>query len=165
VLTSHLSSAKKLGLLSGEKWPWAVYINDLRVLADIIEHPSVFLHYLNRRIELNPHPAVETFDELDYFMYYLRTGLYFSQDELKQHDLIIIVPSTVELDEYYNELSKNGVAKTKPSMKMDPTFETLLSRLEIVRPVHFSSACFHLLNCDDETRDIRANQEMRTALQ
>jgi hypothetical protein len=152
VLTSHLSSAEELGLLSGEKWPWSVYINDLRIITDMIDHPSVFLHYLNRRIELNDYPAVETYDELDYFLHYLRTGLYFSQDELKQHDIIIIVPSTVELDEYYNELSKNDVAKTKPSMKMDPTFETLLGRLEMDRPVHFSSACFHLLNCDDETR-------------
>ena len=152
VLTSHLSSAEKLGLLSGEKWPWAVYINDLRVLADMIDHPTVFLHYLNRRIELNDHPSINTYDELDYFSYYLRTGLYFSQDILDQHDIIIIAPSTIELDEYYHELSKKGVAKTKPSVKMDPTFKTLIDRLEMEMPVHFTSACFHLLNCDDETR-------------
>lgn len=152
VLTSHLSSAKSLGLLSGNKWPWAVYINDLRILADIIDSPSVFLHYLNRRIELNSKSAIETHDELDYFMYYLHTGLYFSEGDLEQADKIVIVPHTVELDEYYFDIWKKGAAKTKPSMKMNTLFETLIRRLETEMPDHFTSACFHLLNCDENTR-------------
>jgi hypothetical protein len=152
VLTSHLSSAKRLGLLSGNKWPWAVYINDLRVLADIIDSPSVFLHYLNRRIELSSESAIEAHDELDYLMYYLHTGLYFSEKDFEQADKIVIVPNTVELDEYYFDIWKKGAAKTKPSMKMDSLFESLIRSLEAEMPDHFTSACFHLLDCDEETR-------------
>ncbi len=158
VLTSHLSSAEELRLLSGKEWPWAVYINDLRVLADIIDHPCLFLHYLNRRIKLNSKPAIETYDELDYLMTYLRTGLYFEEKDLQEADKIIIVPETSELDEYYSDLSKSGAARKKPSMGMNPIFETLIGRLETEAPDHFTSTCFHLLDCDDETRSEIAKQ-------
>lgn len=151
-LSSHLSSAKKLGLLPGERWPWAVYINDLRILTDIITHPTLFLHYLKRRIRLNDYPQVQTHNEIDYFEFYLHTGLYFSKDSLEEYDKIIVIPSTTEIDTYYRQFHEEGVSATKPVMKMEQAFEILLARLETERPVHFTSACFHLLNCDDETR-------------
>ncbi|MHA1863840.1 MAG: hypothetical protein ACTSWA_08730 [Candidatus Thorarchaeota archaeon] len=149
VLSTHLSSAKKMGLLIEGTWPWAVFINDLRVIVDILSHPTIFLHYLNRRIKLNDQPAVETYDELDYLLHYVHTGLYFSENETERHDSIVIVPSTTALDEYYNNPTNAGI---KPIVKMDPTFELLINRLEDEKPVHFTSACFHLLDCDEETR-------------
>ncbi|MFW9804318.1 MAG: hypothetical protein ACFFFC_16800 [Candidatus Thorarchaeota archaeon] len=152
VLSSHLSSAKQLDLLVGKEWPWFVYLNDLRVIAEILDCPSLFLHYLKRRIRLNDHSQVVAFDELDYFMYYLKTGLYFTKEELVQADLLVVSAYTYELDAYYSWLRGERSEVAKPKMHIHPTLQLLISRLETEKPRHFVSACLHLLNGGEETR-------------
>jgi len=155
-LSSHLPTARKLGLLQGEEWPWFVYLNDLRVISEVVEHPSAFLHYLKRRIALNDQPIVHAFDELDYFMYYVKTGLLFADGDLRQADLLLLTTHTDELDSYYSWLHGERSAVPKPVTAMDPVFQSLISRLETEMPRHFVSVCLHLLDSDDETRSVIA---------
>jgi hypothetical protein len=152
VLSTHLSTAKRLGLLSGEEWPWFVYLNDLRVISEIIEHPSTFLHYIQKRIALNDMSSLKAFDELDYFMYYLKKGLPLNKEEIESHDMTMIGVFTEELDLYYSLLGRKISDITKPSIEMHETFELLLTQLEIRQPRHFISSCFHLLDANYEKR-------------
>ncbi len=151
-LSTNLSTAKRLGLLSGEEWPWFVYLNDLRVIAEIIEHPSTFLHYIQKRIALNDLVSLYTFDELDYFMYYLKRGLFFTKEEIESHGITMIGISTEELDLYYSWPEGKISEIPKPSIEMQESFELLLTRLETKQPRHFISSCFHFLDADDKKR-------------
>lgn len=151
-ISAHLSSAQRLNLLTGKDWPWFVYLNDLRVISDILEHPSLFLHYLKSRVSLNETDSIMSIDELDYFMKYLKTGLYFSKEQKENYDLIFIPSYTDELDAYYFWREGERSEVSKPRMKMDPTFQKLILHLETKMPHHFMSACLHLLDSDELTR-------------
>ncbi|KKK92154.1 hypothetical protein LCGC14_2705770, partial [marine sediment metagenome] len=50
-LATRLNSAKMMNYLKGKEFPWSVFINDLRIISDLIEMPSSFLLYLKRRIK------------------------------------------------------------------------------------------------------------------
>ena len=39
-LSITLSALRDLGLMPGDSWPWCVYVNDLRVVSEIVERPS-----------------------------------------------------------------------------------------------------------------------------
>jgi len=57
-------------------------LNALRVIAEMTTHPTVFLHYLVRRLEVNSYEAITVSDELDLFGHFLARGLYFREDEM-----------------------------------------------------------------------------------
>ncbi len=70
-LSAQLSSIEQMGVIKEREWPWAVYINDLRVISEIVEHPTEFIHYLKCRIPLNDIINFKYVDELDILMLYL----------------------------------------------------------------------------------------------
>ena len=49
----QLNALKAAGLLTADLFAWSVFVNDLRVIADICETPSEFLFYLQRRLRFN----------------------------------------------------------------------------------------------------------------
>ncbi len=151
-LSCHLPTARRLGLLPGEEWPWFVCINDLRVISEVLEHPSTFIHYLKRRIALNDQPAVHAFDELDYFMRYIETGLVFGDTSPQQVGMLGLSPCTDELDAYYSYLRGERSVAPKPRIKMDPVFEQLISRLETEKPRGFVSTCLALFESSEHVR-------------
>lgn len=76
----------KTGLISAGAIPWTVSIHDLDLIAELAEHPAVFLLYLRRR----RHPDATVYytapDELDLYLYFLESGLYVEEnpDRLRQ---------------------------------------------------------------------------------
>ncbi|TET09133.1 MAG: hypothetical protein E3J86_09055 [Candidatus Thorarchaeota archaeon] len=152
-LSTHLSTAKRLGLLAGEEWPWFVYLNDFRVISEIVEHPSTFLHYLQKRIALNELVSLKSFDELDYFMYYIRNGSFPTPEAIDPNDITLIGIHTPELDAYYDVWLEHGLVEMpKPTIEMQGSFKLLLTKLETEQPPGFTSSCFHLLDTDDTKR-------------
>ncbi len=151
-LSSHLSTAKKLGLVIGKEWPWFVYLNDLRIVSEIINHPSIFLHYLRERIAQNEDSLIEAFDEMDYFGRFLQNDLSHQEERFKDVDRFMISSHTQDLDAYYSSSQVQGSITSKPYFKMDSVFEALLSRLEDEQPNHFVSVCLHLLESNEAIR-------------
>lgn len=151
-LTAHIISLQKLGLITGKDWPWSVYLNDLRAIADIIKHPTLFLHFLKRRILLNEHPSIKFSDELDIFMFYLKEGLFFQENEMENNSIFVIHGYTEELDSYYVDIEGKRGKYPKPEQKMPTVFERLITKLESSKPNNFVSACNALLDCDGKAR-------------
>jgi hypothetical protein len=60
----------------------AVSLNDRRVIAEINIHPTVFLPYLVRRLEVNSYEAITVSDELDLFGHFLAQDVCFREDEM-----------------------------------------------------------------------------------
>ena len=150
-IITNLSFMKELGVVSNEKH-WAVYLNDLRVISEIVDNPSLFIHYLTRRLEVNRFSQFDSFDELDTFMLYLREGLYFEEfpEDLTK---IQFTGYTEDLDKFYLYLEGKRSKVEKPTQKMPKYFKQLIEKLEIKKPKHFATACIELLNCDEGTRE------------
>jgi hypothetical protein len=158
-LSTSLFALRSLGLIQGREWPWSVALNDLRVIAEITDHPTTFLHYLTRRVACSGFEQLTASDELDMFAHYMQRGLFFENDEqFKNADLYMIASHTDDIDRYYE--FQQGLRKEapKPRIRMLPRFEQLISTLEAARPSNFVTACLALLDFDDSTRSKIAEQ-------
>ncbi|MDD5313118.1 MAG: hypothetical protein PHO26_08815, partial [Dehalococcoidia bacterium] len=151
-LASHLASIKKLGIINGYEWPWTISLNDLRAIAEIIEHPVEFIHYLKSRIKANDIEQLQFYDELDYLMVYLKEGLYIDSKKIIEFTQVTPIGYTEELDSYF--MYKEGLRSKvpKPKQHIPPNLEKLITMLEKNKPLGFIRAALILLDCDDESR-------------
>lgn len=147
-LAAHLNSLKNLNLIKGQEWPWSVFLNDLRVISEVIETPSEFLVYLQRRLRANDYPQFHTGDELDFFMFYLYEGLYFEDDRLKNLDVFKPHAYTQDLDRYYDYKGGRVSSGEKPRLKITEEYKTLIKNIEATGKQGFSEVATVLLGFD-----------------
>jgi hypothetical protein len=57
--------------------PWIVTLHELELVCRTVEWPVQFVHFLRRRSRLNQIGHLSATDELDWWMLYLKQGLYF----------------------------------------------------------------------------------------
>lgn len=147
-LAAHLNSLKTLNLIKGKEWPWSVFLNDLRVISEVIETPSEFLMYLQRRLRANDYPQFHTGDELDFFMFYLYEGLYFDDDKLKNLDVFSPHAYTQDLDRHYDYKAGRVSSGEKPRLKIPEEYKTLVKNIEATGKQGFSEVTTVLLGFD-----------------
>lgn len=75
--TAQLVEAR---LLSSDKIPWTVSINDFDLIAELVDRPAEFLLYVRRRTEPRATQMFIAVDELDLFLLFFRMGLYVEPD-------------------------------------------------------------------------------------
>lgn len=68
------------GLLSLKNIPWTVSLNDLDLIAQLVDRPAEFLLYVRRRTEPKATEMFMAVDELDLFLLFFRMGLYVEPD-------------------------------------------------------------------------------------
>ncbi len=71
----YLAWAKPLGLFAVGEYPWSVSLADLETIADFVEGPDVFLHYIERRLAAQLGQTEIVGDEIRLFGAYLKTRL------------------------------------------------------------------------------------------
>ncbi len=144
-LATRLNSVKMMNYLKGKEFPWSVFINDLRIISDLIDMPSSFLLYLKRRINANNHPYFLAKDEIDYLQFFLDNGLYLDQQDWIKNSRIIPHFSNVLINDYYSHLraSKNKIEK--PRFKISQHLKRIIKRLEKTKKYKFSVITTHIL--------------------
>ncbi len=125
------------GFFEENDFPWVISLTDLRVISELVEFPSQFIHYLTRRLRVNELGRARAYDELDWFGTYLQDGLYFEDmlDEKDAPDMIFVQPVTTYFDDYYFYVT--GQRKTpvpKPTQPMPKMMRQMLTELESHRP-------------------------------
>lgn len=153
VLQTNLHAVRKLGLIQGKEWPWAVCLSDFRVIAELTDHPSTFVHYLTRRIQANDIEALNVSDELEIFGFYRAGQLFFPVGQPLDCTHMTLSGFTEEMDAYYEGLGGWRRPTSKPKQPLSPGIEKLLMTLEQRRPRHFLSACIDLLDIDGKTAE------------
>ena len=152
-LSTGLPLLRRLGMVQGKEWPWSVSLYDLRVIAEVSDHPTTFLHYLTRRIRCNAHEKLVSSDEIDLFGHYLKQGLYFDESEdFINAGTVLVHDWSSDIDDYFQHIMGLGPEVQKPRVPMHPLFERLITTLEAARPRHFVSACLALQDFDDPSR-------------
>lgn len=129
-LSTQLNSLKTFNLIKGKEWPWSVGLNNLRVISEIVESPSEFLLYLQRRIRANDYPQFRAADELDFLMFYLNEGLYFEDEVLNGLDAYTPHGYTEALDRYYDLLGGRVSSGEKPRSKRPEEYKELVRKIE-----------------------------------
>jgi hypothetical protein len=76
-IANHITIDNSLNLFTEGIIPWVVNLYDLMVIADFIEGPSFFIHFLIRRSEFFKARKMKMTDELDILIYYLQDGLHY----------------------------------------------------------------------------------------
>jgi hypothetical protein len=151
-LATRLNSLKSFNLIEGKEWPWSVFINDLRVISELIEFPSEFLHFLQRRIKINDYPQFYTTDELDFLMFYFREGLYFEDGVLQNLDRYIPSAYTEDLDKYYDCIAGRVSSGKKPRLRISKEYKNLITEIESTGKAQFTKVTTTLLDCDGKTQ-------------
>ncbi|MFZ2455384.1 MAG: hypothetical protein WAX07_02800 [Candidatus Altiarchaeia archaeon] len=136
-ISTKLAQLKNVDIISGNDNFWSVFINDLRVISELIEFPSEFLDYLKKRNRLNNYPYVHASEELDFFMFYLREGLQFETEHLEKY-AIEINDYAKNLKEYYNYIYDKSIYQTeeiekeikKPTLSILGPYKKLILQLE-----------------------------------
>ncbi|MBA7522306.1 hypothetical protein ES705_14424 [subsurface metagenome] len=147
-IATQLHLLKKLDFIKGKEWLWSVFINDLRIISELIEFPSVFLHFLTRRIKTNEYAQFRTIDELDLLMYYFKKGLYFGGNGLKDAKIQIPYGYTEELDRYYDFVAGRVSSGEKPQLDSPPEYKELVKKIEATHKLGFTLIGTTLLSLD-----------------
>jgi len=153
-LSTRLVDLKKLNFIRGKEWPWSVALTDLRVISEVTESPSEFLVYLRRRIKTNDHPEFHSADELDYFMYYLRDGLYFEDKRLKGLSIFGLHAYTERLDRWYDFQAGRVSSGEKPQLEIPEDYKCLVRSLERSGKRMHSEVTTALLDFDVGTMEL-----------
>jgi hypothetical protein len=139
--------------------PLALSLHSLEVICDLVEYPAQLLHYFSRRARAHEQGRFGTFEELDFFGYYLKRGLYKDADDTTP---MWILSMTDDMDAYY--LWKSGertVPAPKPVQDMPPEFRQLLAALEEKRPRTYITCSLRLLEGSRELREFIVAQLQR----
>ncbi len=128
-LGMQLGVARKKGLLSDKpQWPWCIFINDLRIVSELIASPSEFVLFVQRRLATNLTPYA-AHDELDLLCKFFDDGLYDVPAELKGAHRIALHGYTDRLDQWYVGRAHGAVVE-KPGRKIPVGARSLMQALE-----------------------------------
>jgi hypothetical protein len=124
----------------------SILIADLSCIADILDNPLLFLHYLSERVYLQKSFNLLA-DEIDFLGLYLATG--FNLAALRG-EFTHFSPTgmSAPIDRYYVGRD-SGINVPKPRMELRPLFRDIVARLTTVKPPGWTLIGFHLLSCAD----------------
>ncbi|HYN36572.1 MAG TPA: hypothetical protein VEV82_06300, partial [Actinomycetota bacterium] len=95
----QLGRFQELGLFQDGTLPFSVFVNDLRVISEIVEAPMEFIHYLEWRARLPLGTKVDVSDELDLF------GSYLLRQQIDRMILtfghVLVGNTSTDFDDYY----------------------------------------------------------------
>jgi hypothetical protein len=116
-LSSVAPSAWQLadaGILPSNPTPLLISLHDLELICEIVERPSELIHYLKRRQRVDQTRCTIAPDELDYFMHYLKFGLFWEADSDGTPTAPVqLLSHTEELDSYF--FYERGLRQTPAS--------------------------------------------------
>jgi hypothetical protein len=127
----QLPRLRSLGLFPAGEFPWSVYINDLRVIAETCENAAVFLHYLVWRSRLPLGERVTVTDELDLWGSYLLSERFGS---LADGGNYLVGNASTDFDAYYAGIAGEGPERSKPRKLLEEPVKSFVERMARNRP-------------------------------
>jgi hypothetical protein len=120
---------QEAGLLpANEQVPWVVGIHELELICRLTERPGQLVHYILRRQRAN-RQRIWGMDEMDFFMRYLHSGLFWHDEDL-EGTFLELQSHTEPLDEWW--YAEHGIRKPakKPRQHLNQATRRLLGDIE-----------------------------------
>jgi len=157
-LTTRLANINPaLNLFSDNQYPWAVSLLDLRVISELIDYPSMFIHYVKRRLGVERTNFRLMADEIDLLGFYFSQGLYFDTDEFKKIDGAALTGFSEKVDRFFFEKYECGKNPQKPKQKMPALFEEYLKNIELLKSPYKTDCAVRLLDLGYQGREMFVN--------
>lgn len=170
VFVTNTNLLRDLGFLQGGEYPWAVSLMDLKVVSEIVEFSSQFVHYIRRRLHLIELGWVNAHDELDWFGNYLLEGLYF--DNLKEnkdeHFIYNLLSYSWIFDDYYSYVTgQRQTPVDRPTQEMPKLMREILGELDRHHDYGYLKTACSLMDMSSESRTdlIKACEKLRKKTQ
>ena len=133
LIAANLVRLAPLGLFSDGEYPWALSLNDLRVVAECLELPSQLFDYLRRRYEAQREPRFRFHDEWDLLGVYLAGALDINDPRFEDMNFVTLDGFDGDLQDYYYSLSNPMVTAEKPRRPLPNNIRELLVSAERAR--------------------------------
>ncbi len=135
-LAAQAEHLKPLGIDVGAEPVWAVSLDDLRVLRDLLPNPLVFLHYLKQRRRAVASSVIKIDDELDHLALYFTHNNYLQTAEGIGGTQPPLWNAYKEpIDRYYHDLLTDPATAVMPGQKMPRVIREILDVLA-AQPKH-----------------------------
>ena len=156
IFNATLHEVAKTEVMASGELPWAVSLDILRVISEMNEFSSQFIHYLIRRLRLNEYKKFHAHDELDWYGLYLKDGMYYEEDEeVREAGWVNVQSHTDQFDAFYaHQIGVRKKKVTKPRQQMPHLFRQILADLDTLSTRSYSEAVLALLEWDDEGRKV-----------
>lgn len=151
---------KEFGFLQGGQYPWIVTLANLRVISELTEFSSQFVHYIKRRLHLNELGWVSAHDELDWFGHYLREGLFFDnlkEDPEERFNYNLPSYSWIFDDYYYFITGQRKTPVDKPSQAMPLVMRQILNELDTIHKIGYLKVACCLIDMSSQSREELCN--------
>jgi hypothetical protein len=134
-LATQLALLKGIGLFKDSAYPWSVSLADLDLITRFAGSPDVFLHYVQRRLDLQRSEKEIMGDELDVFGLYLDSRLHPSQywgrktEGGEAFDRFMLSGGSERFDEWFKAEEGSGEERPDIRLKLPPKFLALIEEL------------------------------------
>lgn len=119
-IVNELSAFRDLGLFKDGEYPFSMCIADLEIISEFCYSPEIFLHYIEKRLELQKEDVFFHADEIDFFGAYLGCRLQAERLYKKDSESVNFVwlsGFSEKFDEWMEY--KRGTLETLPSIKLE----------------------------------------------
>jgi hypothetical protein len=130
LIAANLVRLAPLGLFADGEYPWALSLNDLRVVAECLELPSELFDYLRRRYEAQSDPKFQFHDEWDFLGAYLAGALDVSDPQFEKVHQVVLDGFDGDIQDYFYSLSNPNVVAPKPRRPLPDNIRELLVAVE-----------------------------------
>ena len=128
VISSSKNDLFDAGLIDNKNFiPTTMSLNDLKIIFEILVHPSIIIHYLYRRAEIEENANVDG-DELDLLTFYLETGFNIGESEFNGEGLIL-TGNSQKLDNYFIDKYYDN-KNIKPTSRRTKWWNDTIAKME-----------------------------------
>ncbi len=153
-ITANLKRLDSFGLFDGE-YPWSVNLFSLDIITEILDYPSIFIHYIENRIASQKQSLFFSLDEDTLFSVYLKMGMLQHSDQ--EINLILVVPDWSEMfDDYYLKHKK------KPRIQKEEFVLQLVAFLEKTRDLGYTETTSIILDVHNHDAEIMSKHIQTT---
>ena len=153
-LTTRLANInREINLFPDNQYPWAISFLDLGVVTELIECPSIFIHYAKRRLAVERTKFDIRADEIDLLGFYFSQGLYFGTEDFKKLDGLGLSGFSTDIDRYMFQTYELGENPKKPEQKMPPQFKEYVVTIEGLKSPYKTDCAVRLLDFDYKSRE------------
>ncbi len=146
-----------LGLFRDKEYPWAVSIFDLEIITELIDYPSMFIHYTKRRLQIEQTQFELMSDEIDLLGFYFKQGLYFETKDFKGLTGVALSGFSQDIDRYMFEKYELGKDVAKPKQSMPQGFEDYIVEIEKLDSSYKTDCIMRLLDLGYQGRELFVN--------
>ena len=129
-LAANLVRLAPLGLFSDGEYPWALSLNDLRVVADHMELPSQLFDYLRRRDEVQRDAKFRLHDEWDLLGAYLNGALDVCDPQFEGLNFVAFQGFDDDIHDYYYRNDVGQDPGKRPRRELPAQLVDLLNLVE-----------------------------------